>query len=449
MVCAAVEVIKMFRKLKFSQISLFHANYTTRVAVDASLKEGFESKQFKPRKHPGTTRVKVASIPPDIQKAIKIVLEDNKAKALYEESLQLNNYLRSRLLPPEEGDIDIKAQKIYDKIQQKTFANVDQDLSPEEVEKYNQKVKTKVFNILKTNVYRWGNISYDKATSLQYLMIRAAPEYAILVRILDEIKRKYPDYKPRSFFDFGSGVGTGTWAVNTLWKGDIFEYFCVDTSVHMNDLARLILCQGKDNVEMPLKAYFQRQFLPASSDLKYSIVLSAFSLFEMPSMKSRLETIQKLWNKTEDYLIIVEQGTNAGFKVVNEAREFVLNLPKGKNSGYAFSPCPNDNVCPRYLEHQTPCNFLMKYESLPFPSKTELFADLFSYVILKKGERPEDDPQWPRIVRAPIVRSGHTICRLCTAQGELKEIIFSKAKFDQTTYRCARSSNWGDLLPVK
>lgn len=298
-------------------------------------------------------------------------------------------------------------------------------------------------------MYRWGNISYDKATSLQYLMIRAAPEYAILLRILDEIRVRHPDYKPRSFFDFGSGVGTGTWAMNTYWKGDIFEYFCVDTSAHMNDLARLILCEGKDNIEMPLKGYFQRQFLPASSDLKYSIVLSAFSLFEMPNMKSRLETIQKLWNKTEDYMIIVEQGSNAGFKIVNEAREFVLNLPKGKNNGYAFSPCPNDNVCPRYMEQQTPCNFLMKYESLPFPSKADNHADIFSYVILKKGDRPADDPQWPRVVRAPIVRSGHTVCRLCTAQGELKEIIFSKGKYDQTTYRCARSCNWGDLLPVK
>ncbi|XP_063836951.1 methyltransferase-like protein 17, mitochondrial [Ostrinia nubilalis] len=442
----------MFRKLKLSQISLYYNSYSTRVALDASLKESFESKQFKPRKHPGTTRVKIASIPPDIQKAIKIILEDNKAKALQEDSLKLNNYLRSRLLPPEDGDIDLKAQKIYDKIEKKTFEKVNTaaaELTPDQLEKYNQKVKSKVFNILKTNVYRWGNISYDKATSLQYLMVRAAPEYAILVRILDEIDKKYPDYKPRSFFDFGSGVGTGTWAVNTYWKGDIFEYFCVDTSVHMNDLARLILCHGKDNIEMPLRGFFQRQFLPASSDMKYSIVLSAFSLFEMPNMKSRLETIQKLWSKTEDYLIIVEQGTNAGFKIVNEAREFVLNLSKGKNNGYAFSPCPNDNVCPRYLEQETPCNFLMKYESLQYPSKAEIHADVFSYVILKKGERPSDDPQWPRIVRAPIVRSGHTICRLCTAQGDLKEIIFSKGKYDQATYRCARSSNWGDVLPVK
>lgn len=435
--------------LKKCKLRFFVFNYSTRVAIDPTLKDNFESKEFKPRKHPGTNRIKIASIPPDIQKAIKLILEDNKAKSLYQESITLNNYLRSRLLPPEENEINERAARIHNTISNRVFPKINKELSQDELVNVNKQIQNKVFNILKKNVYSWGNISYDKATCLQYLMSRSSPEYAILVRVFDEIRKFNPDYKPRSFFDFGSGIGSGTWAVNTFWKNDIFEYFCVDTSTDMHDLARLILCQGKDNVKLPLKGFFQRQFLPASTDLKYSIVLSAFSLFELPSMKSRLETIQKLWNKTEDYLIIVEQGTNAGFQVVNEVREFVLNLPKGKNNGYAFSPCPNDSVCPRYLEHKTPCNFLMKYESLPFPSKSEVYAETFSYVILKRGARPVDDPMWPRLVRAPIVRSGHTICRLCTKEGELKEIIFSKAKYDQTTYRCARSSNWGDLLPVK
>lgn len=440
----------MFRKLRIHNFTTFYVNYTTRVAVDPTLKENFDAKVFKPRKHPGTTRVKLVSIPPDIQRAIKLVLDDAGAKAHYEESLKLSNYIRSRHLPPEDGEIDQKAQKIYEKISNKLAKKNNTDLTEEDQRKHENTVRNKVFSVLKRNVYRWGNIAYDQATSLQYLMSRAAPEYAVLVRVLDEIHKFNPEYKPRSFFDFGSGVGTGMWAVNHFWKKNIFEYFCVDTSTAMNDLARLILCNGRDNVEMPYKGFFQRQFLPASSDLKYSIVLSAYSLFELPSMKARLETIQKLWNKTEDYLIIVEHGSNAGFQVVNEAREYVLNLKADKDRvGYAFSPCPNDNVCPRYLEKETPCNFLMKYESLPYASKPEVYADLFSYVILKKGSRPSDDPQWPRIVRAPIVRSKHTICRLCTAQGELKEIIFSKAKYDQTTYRCARSCNWGDLLPVK
>lgn len=425
-------------------------NYSTRVEIDSALKGDFESNVYKPRSHPGSTRIKIASIPPDIVKAIKIILHDYNAKSYYDESVKLSNYLRSRLLPPEQNAIDMKAQKIYNKVSERTLRQVPENLTEDQQFQVTKNIEVKVFNALKKNVYRWANINYNESTCLQYLIARAAAEYAVLLRIFDEILKKNPEYKPRSFFDFGSGVGTGTWAINTLWKQHIFEYFCVDTSSHMHDLARLILCGGKENVVIPYRAYFQRQFLPASSNIDYDIVLSAYSLFELPDMKSRLETIQTLWNKTKDYLVVVEQGTNAGFQAVNEARDFVLNISKeSENAGYVFSPCPNDNVCPRYLEHETPCNFLMKYESLPIVEKSQVYADLFSYVILKKGKRPPEDPQWPRIVRAPLVRSGHTICRLCTAQGELKEIVFSKSKYDKNTYRCARSSNWGDELPVK
>lgn len=439
----------MLRKFKVTYLARLSSNFATRVEIDAKLRERFDANEFKPRKHPGKIRVKVASIPPDICNSIMTVLEDNNAKTYHNDSLKLVNYLYSRLLPPEEGDIDEKAAKIYEKIANKVYSKSDRPNSKEDRTEKKRVIEMKVFSALKKNIYCWGNIAYDHPTSLQYLMTRAAPEYAVILQVLDEIKRRLPDFKPRSFFDFGSGVGTGTWAINTLWKGDIFEYFCVDTSTSMNDLARLILCRGKDNAEIPLRGFFQRQFLPASTDLKYSIVLSAYTLFEMPNMRSRLETIQKLWNKTEDFLIIIEQGTNAGFKIVNEAREFVLGLEKGKNSGYAFAPCPNDNVCPRYLEREVPCNFIMKYEPLRYPGRAEFAAELFAYVILRKGSRPTYDEQWPRVIRAPIVRSKHTICRLCTAKGELEEIIFSKSKFDQTTYRCARSSSWGDLLPVK
>lgn len=40
-------------------------------------------------------------------------------------------------------------------------------------------------------------------------------------------------------------------------------------------------------------------------------------MLELPSFQMRMETILRLWNKTSKYLVVVEQGTNAGFKVKN------------------------------------------------------------------------------------------------------------------------------------
>lgn len=39
------------------------------------------------------------------------------------------------------------------------------------------------------------------------------------------------------------------------------------------------------------------------------------------------------------------------------------------------------------------------------------------------------------------------ICRLCTSDGMLKEVILSKKKSDLNMYKCARKSKWGDKLP--
>lgn len=58
--------------------------------------------------------------------------------------------------------------------------------------------------------------------------------------------------------------------------------------------------------------------------LKYDLVLCAYTLFEMPTPEMRLEKLLKLWNKTGQFLVIVEMGTNAGFRLISEARDFLL-----------------------------------------------------------------------------------------------------------------------------
>lgn len=87
-------------------------------------------------------------------------------------------------------------------------------------------------------------------------------------------------------------------------------------------------------------------------------------------------------------------------------------------------------------------------------------------------KRPEDDEQWPRIVRETLHRNNHTICRMCVANGKLTEEIFTKNKHGKYVlteynfvrdpreitrdlfvardmYTCARKSQWGDRLPMR
>lgn len=59
------------------------------------------------------------------------------------------------------------------------------------------------------------------------------------------------------------------------------------------------------------------------------------------------------------------------------------------------------------------------------------------------------EERWPRLVQPTLVRSKHTICRMCTAKGNLQEIIFTQSKHGKFAYRCAKSSSWGDRLPIE
>ena len=82
----------------------------------------------------------------------------------------------------------------------------------------------------------------------------------------------------------------------------------------MNDLARTILLEGRTNESLPAGHFF-RMHLPMSNDLTYDLTTSCFSLLELPSAEARLTSVDNLWRKTSGYLVLIEEGTNAGFQV--------------------------------------------------------------------------------------------------------------------------------------
>lgn len=85
-------------------------------------------------------------------------------------------------------------------------------------------------------------------------------------------------------------------------------------------------------------------------------------------------------------------------------------------------------TCPRFLSaDNTPCNFDVSYYTLPIGQKSEIHRELYSYIVLKKGARDES-AQWPRVVRETMIRSKHSICRMCTANGKLEEVVFTASK---------------------
>jgi ribosomal protein RSM22 (predicted rRNA methylase) len=57
---------------------------------------------------------------------------------------------------------------------------------------------------------------------------------------------------------------------------------------------------------------------------KTDLVLSAFTLGDTPSEALRRSTLQSLWDQTGDVLVLIERGTPVGFRIIAQAREWIL-----------------------------------------------------------------------------------------------------------------------------
>ncbi|KAK3741681.1 hypothetical protein QZH41_009239 [Actinostola sp. cb2023] len=207
--------------------------------------------------------------------------------------------------------------------------------------------------------------------------------------------------------------------------------------------------------------YFKR-FLPVSNKVTYDIVISSYSLSEIPRIAMRKEAIRNLWAKTNDFLVLIEYGNNEGFEILLEARQLV-------------EKCPHDTSCPR-SELDTrdhPCNF-EQHVQLAFAEKRTAMkkwgfvTERFSYLVLRKGNRNQADKPWPRILEPVKLRGRHIICKLCSSNGKAADTTNNTAflyenwpdardielkiltkKKDSDIYKCARHvSKWGDLMPM-
>ncbi|XP_039287269.1 methyltransferase-like protein 17, mitochondrial [Nilaparvata lugens] len=400
--------------------------------LNQNVYENIVSNNLNPKKHPGVCRMLPQRIPTVLFDAVQNALKDRCAKTLANEGDAFNRFLRLREAPLDDETCAENLKNIKERVERRMKTSESKISSEQELNKHKALVKSRSLAIFKKSTYNWKPVVYDQYTSLLYMMARLPQNYAVLCRVFNEIAVRDSQFTAKSIFDFGSGVGTAVWAAKHFWGEHMKEFYCVDTSSHMLDLAQFLV-QG-DATSVPLPGYYYRQFLP-SKPRKYDIVVSAFSLIELASKQIRLETILNLWNQTGQYLVIVEHGTKSGLRYVKNDLIF---------------QCPHDLHCPRLAPDQSPCNLEVVYFSLPLGVRGETIKkEKFSYVILKKGAKPDEDHKWPRIVSRNLKVSRQSICRVCTSEGKLQEVIFTKAKSGRESYKCARASRWGDLLPVQ
>ncbi len=279
-----------------------------------------------------------------------------------------------------------------------------------------------------TEVERWAYIAY-----------RMPATFAVICRVLEEMKRLIPSLTPKVMLDLGSGPGTALWAACTTF--DSLEH------LHAIELDGQLLSIGKELAGKSGIAALQRTDW-MMKDLRQlnvfpntDVVIASYALGEL-STHEQERVLAQMWQSVGEVLVLIEPGTPAGFKRILAWRTWLIEA-----GAFLVAPCPHAVACP--MANGDWCHFSQRLSrsSLHRQLKGAVLGhedEKYSYLIATKHslQRPQEGFVG-RILRHPQKHSGHLELILCTDKGAVKKTL---SRRDGEAYKKARKLEWGDLF---
>lgn len=235
-----------------------------------------------------------------------------------------------------------------------------------------------------------------------------------------------------SLIDVGAGTGAASWAADSLIN--LKKITCLEREDKMRNLGSKIMQNGSDVLKNA--EWIKYDIINDEFQNKADIVITSYMLNEL-SENLRIKAVDKLYNMTENLLIIIEPGTPVGFNNIRNAREYLL-----KNGAHIVSPCPSEDICP--IKENDWCHFSCRIQ------RSRLHR------ILKKGDAPYEDEKFSyiavsknsfeskmhsRVLRHPIVNKGRITLEICS-DNKIENVSLTKK--DGTLYKTAKKLKWGD-----
>ena len=418
--------------------------------------------------HLGNLKVPAVALPPVIVDAVNDLLYAQKGlfKVIKRDAATLDAYLKSRTAPylnPSQTKFNKNQWKA--KMMARLEA-LDADLTPGQQQMYAEEIETEGERRrieLKQMSGFWKSISYDSHNAcLAYTLCRAAPNYAVAIRILSEIARRDPSFSPEAVLDFGSGCGSLVWSLLAMWPQETKFFYLNDVSNEFNNVASSILSGDDVDFNPIANGIYFKQHLPADVRPNFDLVFCGYTLSELNGPGSRLAAIKHMLKCTKSYIVFVENGTLRSHHLMEEVREYVAS--NFADQFEIFAPCPHLKPCPLLLTNLKQqrksliCRTSVTY--LPFPvrnhTKPNASSEQFTYLVFRR--KPSDDlvsqkgddaeMRWPRVVQPPRIGTGHVTLRLCSSDGTASQSIVSKGKYPSFFYLMCKKINLGDRLPL-
>ncbi|MBM3191746.1 MAG: hypothetical protein FJZ63_03715 [Chlamydiae bacterium] len=251
--------------------------------------------------------------------------------------------------------------------------------------------------------------------ALAYLCTRFPATFAANCCVFSEVKEPIC-----SILDVGSGSGSAFWAAKETLSG-LISYAFLERDAFLIEIGKKLLESDEKSIST---SWIEGDFTKIFPEGLFDLIVFSYSLGEVKENEWKL-LLQKAWNHSNEWVVIVEPGTPLGYRRLMKMRDILITL-----GGHVMAPCPHSQKCP-LLQGEDWCHFsqrlprsplhrLVKEGSLGFEDEK------FSYVIISKSL---PSPKGERVLRPPLKRGGYIEWKACTPfEGVIDRKTFKKNK---------------------
>ena len=165
-------------------------------------------------------------------------------------------------------------------------------------------------------------VEYGPRETFAYIASQLPFMLAPLQNVFGELARRIPAFAPKSMLDFGSGPGTAIIAAQKHWNASLQDIMAVDVSQSMLEMGAELFKELAGNVVK------WRQYMAMNPQTrpKYDLVVASMVLSELADDSLRGQTVDHLWQQTNDVLVLIDRGNPEGFRILRSARDKLIEL---------------------------------------------------------------------------------------------------------------------------
>jgi len=272
----------------------------------------------------------------------------------------------------------------------------------------------------------------DDLTARAYLAARLPATFAAVSACLAAVAERRPDFAPMTMLEAGAGPGTGLWAAATRWPG-------IERAVAVEGSAAIRRYGEKFSKMLAAATEWRAADFDHMASERAQLVLLSYVLDELDE-PARARLVERLWNATEDVLVIVEPGRPAGWQRILAARDQLIAA-----GAHLLAPCPHAATCP--LVAPDWCHFVRRVPRARIHRLAKAAAVPWEdekFIYIAASRRPGTAVE-ARIVGPKQAASGKATLKLCRHDGTAATIVITRR--DGDAFKIARRADWGDALP--